>query len=81
MSEVIIEHQAAQQRFVLRLDNASALLEYRLVDSDIDFYHTFVPLEFRGKGLAEQLVRHALDWAHNQGYNLRASCSYVKRFL
>lgn len=81
MSEIRIEHQPAQQRFVLRLDNASALLEYRLMAQDIDFCHTFVPPEFRGKGLAEQLVRHALSWAQAQGYQLSASCSYVRRFL
>jgi len=81
MNEATIEHQAAQQRFVLTQDNATALLEYQLDGLTINFYHTFVPPEFRGKGLAEQLVRHALNWARTENYQLTASCSYVQRFL
>lgn len=81
MNEATIEHQAAQQRFVLTQDNATALLEYQLDGLTINFYHTFVPPEFRGKGLAEQLVRHAINWARTENYQLTASCSYVQRFL
>lgn len=81
MNEATIEHQAAQQRFVLTQDNATALLEYQLDGLTINFYHTFVPPEFRGKGLAEQLVRHALNWARTENYQLTASCSYVQRFI
>jgi len=81
MNEATIEHQAAQQRFVLTQDNATALLEYQLDGLTINFYHTFVPPEFRGKGLAEQLVRHAINWARTENFQLTASCSYVQRFL
>lgn len=81
MNEATIEHQAAQQRFVLTQDNATALLEYQLDGLTINFYHTFVPPEFRGKGLAEQLVRHAINWARTENYQLTASCSHVQRFL
>ena len=81
MNEPTIEHQAAQQRFVLTQDNATALLEYQLDGLTINFYHTFVPSEFRGKGLAEQLVRHAINWARTENYQLTASCSYVQRFI
>lgn len=76
-----IQHQAAQQRFVLQLDGAEAVLNYALNGNRIDFHHTFVPPAFRGKGLAEQLVRHGLAWAKAQQYQLTASCSYVQKFL
>ena len=81
MTEQAIQHLAAEQRFVLQVENASAILEYRRNGSDIDFCHTFVPPEFRGKGLAEKLVRHALSWAQSSGLQIHASCSYVQRFL
>lgn len=81
MNNRVIEHQAAHQRFVLSLNSATALLEYQLNGQYIDFYHTYVPPEFRGKGLAEQLVTHALNWAKAAGYEPSASCSYVKRFI
>ena len=81
MTEQAIQHLAAEQRFVLQVENASAILEYRRNGSDIDFCHTFVPPECRGKGLAEKLVRHALSWAKSRGLQIHASCSYVQRFL
>jgi predicted GNAT family acetyltransferase len=81
MSELNIQHDSAGQRFILSEGNASALLDYQLAGGQIDFCHTYVPPEFRGKGLAEKLVRHALNWAKDNGLQIQASCSYVQRFL
>lgn len=81
MSELNIQHDSAGQRFILSEGNASALLDYQLNGEHIDFCHTYVPPEFRGKGLAEKLVRHALSWAKDNGLQIHASCSYVRRFL
>ncbi|MDD4864039.1 MAG: GNAT family N-acetyltransferase [Alishewanella agri] len=81
MSELNIQHDSADQRFILSEGNASALLDYQLNGEHIDFCHTYVPPEFRGKGLAEKLVRHALSWAKDNGLQIHASCSYVRRFL
>ena len=42
---------------------------------------TFVPESLRGQGIAEKLVRTGLAWAREQGYQIEASCWYVRRFL
>lgn len=81
MESVTVQHQPNQQRFVLQLEGHEAVLDYQLNDNNIDFNHTFVPPEFRGKGLAEKLVRAGLSWAKEQKYKIHASCSYVQRFL
>ncbi|MEO3677749.1 GNAT family N-acetyltransferase [Rheinheimera fenheensis] len=81
MTEPVIQHQREQQRFVLQLDGAEAVLDYALNGSSINFHHTFVPPTFRGKGLAEKLVRHGLAWARQQQYQISASCWYVQKFL
>lgn len=81
MSTVTVQHQPEQQRFVLQLDGHQAVLDYQLNQNNIDFNHTFVPPEFRGKGLAEKLVKAGLSWAEQQQYSIHASCSYVQRFL
>lgn len=81
MTEAIIAHQPQQQRFVMTLDDAEAVLDYQLTGSHINFHHTFVPPAFRGKGLAEKLVRYGLAWAKAQQYQVQASCSYVQKFL
>ncbi|MEW5682050.1 MAG: GNAT family N-acetyltransferase [Pseudomonadota bacterium] len=81
MTEPVIQHQSEQQRFVLQLDGAEAVLDYALSGDSINFQHTFVPPAFRGKGLAEKLVRHGLAWARQQQYQISASCWYVQKFL
>lgn len=50
-------------------------------DGTRDFRHTFVPENLRGRGIAEQLVRHALDDTRRRGYRYIATCPYVERFV
>lgn len=77
-----IVHQPEQSRFVSVIDNQEARLEYELLPRHgINFTYTFVPEALRGQGIAEKLVRTGLAWAREQGYELEASCWYVRRFL
>ncbi|RYZ93107.1 MAG: N-acetyltransferase [Moraxellaceae bacterium] len=83
-----VEHLPQQNRFVLKCDGAEAVLQYHLTKpagsgsvKAIDFSSTYVPPAFRGKGLAEQLVRAGIKWAKDEGYELHASCWYVAKFL
>lgn len=79
---MLTEHQPEHSRFLIKIEDDEALLEYHLLpDNRIDFHHTYVPVSGRGKGIAEQLVRAAMIWAQEQGYRVEASCSYVQRFL
>lgn len=83
MSEV--RHLPNEHKFVIEQDGDEAVLAYRLSGagsgSSINFYSTYVPPEFRGKGLAEKLVRYGLAWAKEQGYRIEASCWYVAKFI
>lgn len=47
----------------------------------LDFQHTQVPIELRGRGVADALVRHALDDVRSRGERIVATCPYVKAFL
>ncbi len=81
-----VRHYPDQHRFVLECEGAQAILQYNLSNSQqgttaIDFNSTFVPPEFRGKGLAEKLVRTGIKWAKEQGYELQASCWYAAKFI
>jgi predicted GNAT family acetyltransferase len=54
------------------------LLTYRVLGEDmIDFTHTYVPPEHRGRGIAEKLVEHALEETLQRGWRFHASCWYV----
>ncbi len=81
LSELTIEHQQENHRFMIAVEGYEALLEYRLDGKHINFSHTFVSDGLRGKGLAERLVRHGLKWAKAQEYQISASCWYVQKFL
>jgi len=79
---VDINHQPERARFVSEIDNQEARLEYDLMPRHgINFTYTFVPEALRGQGIAEKLVRTGLAWAREQGFEIEASCWYVRRFL
>lgn len=81
----LVQHMPAEHRFVILHEGREALLTYRLFKNGmqhaVDFNHTFVPPEFRGKGFAEKLVRAGIKWAQEQGYELHASCWYAAKFI
>lgn len=77
-----VEHDAAKHRFVIELSPENAHMDYVLLPHhQIDFTHTYVPFRQRGKGYAEALVNAGLDWARQQGFEIKASCWYVDKFL
>jgi predicted GNAT family acetyltransferase len=87
-TEVVVKHQVSRQRFYIELNGDEAVLEYRLINSQsnsatpiVDFTRTWVPPEFRGKSLAEKLVREGLKWARSESFEIQASCWYVAKFL
>ncbi len=80
-----VEHRPEQSCFLYHSAGAEARLDYRLFQQQgqnaVDFYHTFVPPEFRGRGIAALLTDAALTWARAQQLQIHASCSYVARLL
>ena len=72
-----VEHDTAAHRFVIRLDGREAFLAYRQSGTTLDFYHTFVPPEFRGRGLAEQVVRAGFEYAKAQHLTVIPTCPYI----
>ena len=82
---VDVEHLPEEHKFIIQQEGDTAVLAYRLFNKDeklaVNFYSTYVPPEFRGKGLAEKLVRAGLKWAKEQGYLVEASCWYVAKFI
>lgn len=81
-----VQHLSEQRKFVIQeAGGEEAVLAYRLFNqgdkSAVDFYSTYVPPAFRGKGHAEKLVRNGLTWAKEQGLLIKASCWYVAKFI
>lgn len=74
-------HNEAAQRYEIAIDGFQAVAEYRIEGGRQVFTHTFVPPELRGKGLAEKLVRRALEDARKADRKVVPACSYVAVFI
>lgn len=74
-----IRHDEQARRYTVLHDGQEVgLLTYRVAGDDLlDFTHTYVPPEHRGRGIAEKLVEHALEETLQRGWRFRASCWYV----
>ena len=79
--EIVVRHNAAANRFEAAMGAHLAVAEYVLEDGRMVLTHTFVPPELRGRGLAEKLVRPALDLARAEGRRVVPQCSYVATFI
>lgn len=76
-----IRHEQGK-RYYIPLNGEPAEAAYaEAADGTRSFNHTFVPHEMRGRGVAEALVRHALDDSLATGHRFVAVCPYVKAFV
>ena len=63
-----------ESRFEATVDGQLAIAEYVRQGDTIIFTHTFVPEALRGQGVGDQLARHALDQAREQGLKVVPQC-------
>jgi len=69
-------------RFIKTVDGQECELEYLIQDEGfINFFHTYVPEELRGQGLAMEIIKKGLDFAVAQKYKIIPSCSAVRMFI
>jgi predicted GNAT family acetyltransferase len=80
-AEITVRHNLAASRYEAEVEDHLAVAEYVREGDRITFTHTLVPPELRGRGVAEKLVRTALDEARQQGWRVVPQCSYVAVFV
>jgi len=76
-----VVHNEAASRFELRVQGLWCIAQYHLIDGVMWLTHTETPPALRGRRLAEQVVRAALDHARAHGLKVRPACSYVRTYL
>lgn len=79
--EITVTHNVSAHRFEAEVEGFLAVAEYERRANVMLLTHTFVPPELRGRGLAEKLVRAALDQARTDQVRVVPSCSYVAGFI
>ena len=77
-----VTDQAEAGRYEVRVDGEVAGFADRTVrDGVMVLPHTVVDRRFRGRGLAAELVRRALDDARARGLSVAPQCWYVAQYI
>ncbi|HYC88367.1 MAG TPA: GNAT family N-acetyltransferase [Thermoanaerobaculia bacterium] len=77
-----IRHNEAQSQFETTVDGQVAYVAYDLEEPDnIVLTHTIVPDALSGRGIASELVQHALSHARDNKLKVVPQCSYVATFI
>jgi predicted GNAT family acetyltransferase len=80
MNSIDIQHDPEAHRFYTILDGREAYLAYSIHGEGVlDYRHTFVPPELRGRQVAKLLVAEAFAYARDNGFKVVPTCSYVAK--
>ncbi|WP_202842734.1 GNAT family N-acetyltransferase [Luteimonas saliphila] len=80
MDATTIEHVPGSA-FHAHVAGDRGVLEYGLSAGRMEIAHTFVPAALRGRGIAGQLVRAALDHARAEGLAVVPACPYAAGWI
>ncbi|MEU4622303.1 GNAT family N-acetyltransferase [Actinoplanes sp. NPDC023801] len=82
MGDYLVRDNAAEQRFELIADGeVGALATYRARDGVVRILHTETAREMRGRGLAGELARQALDQIRERGERVIPSCPFFAKYI
>lgn len=76
-----VRDNKAQNRFELDIDGQMAFANYRKTPSAIIITHTATPHALRGRGIASELVKGALELIRADGHKVVAGCGFVVDYL
>lgn len=79
---IAVSHDPVRGTFTARIEGHEAYLRYLPAGEGVlDYATTFVPETLRGRGIASDIVRQALDYARAGGWRVIPSCWFVADFL
>jgi len=79
-----IIHDTLNKKFFCMIGNKESLVEYDFLKDDttiIEIYHTFVPQELRGLGIAKELYLELIKYIDVNNIKIRPSCSYALKIF
>ncbi|MGB9183767.1 MAG: GNAT family N-acetyltransferase [Solirubrobacteraceae bacterium] len=81
-AEVEIIHEPERDRFTITVGGSEAgFAQYREQPGEIAFLHTETDPAQQGRGLASQLIAHALQDAARRGLSVLPRCSFVRDYI
>lgn len=79
--EIIVKNNPNQQRIETHVEGMLSKIEYQIADGRIYYYHTEVPPEQEGRGIASGMTKFALDYARQQGLGVVPLCPFVEAYI
>jgi uncharacterized protein len=76
-----VRDNKSRQRFELDAGGAMAFANYRLTPDAVIITHTETPPALRGRGIASELVKGALEMIRADGLKVVAGCGFVVDYL
>lgn len=76
-----VRDNKAQRRFELDVEGQVAFANYRQTPQAVIITHTETPQALRGRGIASELVKGALELIRADGQNVIAGCGFVVDYL
>ena len=76
-----VRDNKSRHRFELDADGALAFADYRLTPTIVIITHTETPPALRGRGIASELVKGALELIRADGLKVVAGCGFVVDYL
>ena len=76
-----VRDNKSQRRFELDVEGAVAFANYRLTPGNVIITHTETPRALRGRGIASELVKGALELIRADGLKVVAGCGFVVDYL
>jgi predicted GNAT family acetyltransferase len=80
-SELAVRDHREASRFEAVRDGQVAFLQYERRPDAFVFLHTEVPEPLRGRGIASQLAKVALESARAEGLPIVVRCPFVRAYL
>lgn len=76
-----VRDNTSASRFELPVDGSIAFANYRTAGDRVIITHTETPPALRGRGIASELVKGALELIRADGRKVVAGCSFVVDYL
>jgi uncharacterized protein len=76
-----VRDNTALSRFELDVEGGIAFANYRRAPGTVIITHTETPRALRGRGIASELVKGALELIRNDGRKVIAGCGFVVDYL
>ncbi|RWS17611.1 protein GTLF3B-like protein [Dinothrombium tinctorium] len=80
-------HNQSANEFYIQLGKDKAVLNYEYLDRNkVELYHTEVPSELQGKGIAKILAKAsfsvtAFDFVVDNNLQMKVTCTYLQKYL